>query len=113
MATFLISIQLRPVVGREDEFHEWYENTHLDDVLQTTGFTSAQRFGLRPGGSKKAANSHLALYFAEGASAEEVLDRLHSTRGERNMAGAADVADPAEMELQIHEALGPLHTPRS
>lgn len=33
-----------PVKGREDECDDWYQNTHLADVVALPGFTSAQRY---------------------------------------------------------------------
>src|SRR4051812_5666782 len=40
-----------PVEGREDEYNEWYTNTHLADLLRVPGLMSAQRFRLT--GSQK------------------------------------------------------------
>ena len=33
-----------PVPGREDEYNDWYTNTHLPDVLKVPGIVAAQRF---------------------------------------------------------------------
>ena len=30
--------------AREDEFNEWYDKTHLPDVLETPGFTRVTRY---------------------------------------------------------------------
>jgi hypothetical protein len=45
-----------PVPGREDEFDEWYENTHIPEVLALDGYIAATRYkpknalaGLPPG----------------------------------------------------------------
>lgn len=32
---------------RIDEFHRWYDEVHIPEVLATPGFVSAQRIGLR------------------------------------------------------------------
>jgi hypothetical protein len=34
----------KPVAGREQEYDDWYQNTHLRDVVAIKGFKSAQRF---------------------------------------------------------------------
>ncbi|MFC1861353.1 hypothetical protein ACFLYL_03685 [Chloroflexota bacterium] len=31
-------------VAREDEFNDWYDNIHLPDKLETTGFIKATRY---------------------------------------------------------------------
>ena len=46
MGTYLVLVMSDPVDGRDDEYNQWYEHTHLDEVLVTAGFTSAQRFAL-------------------------------------------------------------------
>ncbi|NIL85860.1 hypothetical protein CH281_18850 [Rhodococcus sp. 06-221-2] len=40
----LYIVQTNAVEGRDDEFNEWYDSTHVPDVLSIDGFESAQRF---------------------------------------------------------------------
>ena len=40
----LYIVQTNAVEGRDDEFNEWYDSTHVPDVLSIEGFESAQRF---------------------------------------------------------------------
>jgi hypothetical protein len=35
-----------PTPGKEDEYHDWYNNTHLNEVIAIPGFAAAQRFEL-------------------------------------------------------------------
>ncbi len=90
MGTYLVMVMSNPVEGREAEFDDWYENTHLDEVLATTGFTSAQRFALEAGVGPASAHRYLALYETEGDSAEEVIARLNARRAERQQSDAID-----------------------
>jgi len=106
MATFTVLIFLNPIEGREGEFHEWYENTHLDEVLTTAGFTAGQRFGLERVVGLEMPNSHLAVYETEGDSAEEVMDRLNSTRDQRQM---LDVIDASSVAIWVFSPLGERH----
>jgi len=34
----------QPVAGREREYHDWYDNQHVQDVVRVPGVLSAQRF---------------------------------------------------------------------
>ena len=43
---YLVLVLTEPTEGNEDRFNEYYENTHLDEVIATTGWSSAQRFKL-------------------------------------------------------------------
>ena len=54
-----------PLPGKEAEFHDWYQNTHLPEVTSVPGFEGAQRFQLVAklmGGDE---NQYLAIYDAE------------------------------------------------
>ena len=42
--TSLYFVQSNSVEGRDDEFNEWYDTTHVPDILGLDGFESAQRF---------------------------------------------------------------------
>ena len=44
MATHRIIVLSNPVPGREDEFNDWYTNTHLHEVLSVHGYVAARRF---------------------------------------------------------------------
>jgi hypothetical protein len=35
-----------PAPGREDEYHDWYLNTHIPEVLESLAWTDAQRYEL-------------------------------------------------------------------
>lgn len=43
-STSLYFVQSNAVDGRDDEFNEWYDTTHIPDILALDGFVSAQRF---------------------------------------------------------------------
>ena len=63
------------VDDREDEYNDWYNNTHLKDVLNVPGFVSAQRFRLSS--AQRMANppyKYLAIYEIE-------TDDIHRTIG--------------------------------
>ncbi len=90
MATYLVVVLSNPVEGREDEFNEWYEHTHLDEVLRSAGFRSAQRFHLDAQAGHASSHDYLALYETEGDSAAEVIERLNATRGQRQQSKSID-----------------------
>lgn len=62
-------VQTNAVVGREDEFDEWYGSVHLPDALAVAGFVSAQRFRVsdtqRPGAGEYPYR-YLTVYEMEG-----------------------------------------------
>jgi hypothetical protein len=66
MQRHIMLVESNAVEGRDDEFHEWYDEEHLPAVLEIDGFEAARRFVGAP-------NSHgdhpprrfLALYEIE------------------------------------------------
>ncbi len=105
---YQILIFLSPQEGKEDEFHEWYEHTHLDDVLRTTEtFTTAQRFGVVHQVGMEQPNSHLAIYDCMAESAEAAMADLNARRGDRDMTGPLDATNVA---MWVVEPLSPQRT---
>jgi hypothetical protein len=54
-----------PLPGKEAEFHDWYQNAHLPEIISIPGFQGAQRFQLVAKLMGSDANQYLAIYDAE------------------------------------------------
>ena len=78
MAKFKLIAFNNPVEGREDEYNDWYSNTHLADVLRVPGFLAGQRFRLasvqKPGTPQPW--QYAAVYDCEADSAQQLLTAL-------------------------------------
>jgi hypothetical protein len=86
-----------PADGREDEFNEWYDSTHLPDVLQVPGVTSGQRYELAPNG--RSPHRYLAVYELEGdpdTVVRELLGRMRS-----GQIAMSDAIDPTAGSLAV------------
>jgi len=46
MAKHILLLLNNSVEGKDAEFNDWYDNTHLADVLREAGFTRARRYTL-------------------------------------------------------------------
>lgn len=75
-----------PVEGREDEYNEWYNNQHLDDVLQVPGVTGATRLKLRSNPADGKAWRYCALYDVDHDDPASILDELNARSGTDRMA---------------------------
>ncbi len=95
MGTYVVLVMSNPREGMEDEFNDWYENTHLDEVLATAGFRAAQRFLLEAERGVSSAHTYMAWYETEGESAEEVIERLEARRDERQQSKSINRRDAA------------------
>ncbi len=41
---YLLKVTSKAIQGREGEYNQWYDNTHIHDVLSLPGFNACQRF---------------------------------------------------------------------
>jgi hypothetical protein len=80
MTKHMAVVLSEPVEGREAKFDEWYENAHIREALESTGWKNAQRFVLAAEKDPKCPLRHLALYEAEAGSGEDVVAKLDATR---------------------------------
>jgi hypothetical protein len=44
VARYVLFVYTRPLPGMEADYHRWYEEVHLAEVLAVSGFTEAQRY---------------------------------------------------------------------
>ncbi|MGR8946636.1 MAG: hypothetical protein ACU84Q_01220 [Gammaproteobacteria bacterium] len=79
----LVVVLTEPTDGREDEFNDYYENIHLDEVIETTGWKSAQRFKLVDEQGRSCPLPYLAVYEVQADNSQEILEGLNATRRER------------------------------
>ena len=78
MSKHVVVVLSEPVEGCEAEFDDWYEKTHIPEVLETTGWTSGQRFKLTAEKGQKCPLQYLAFYEAEAESGDAVVARLRA-----------------------------------
>jgi hypothetical protein len=93
-----------PTEGREDEFNNWYDNTHLSDVLKVEGFVAAQRFKLaETDPPQEFPHRYLALYEVESDDLGYVTQAL----SEAGNSGAMFISE----SLDRPEAIAKYFTP--
>jgi hypothetical protein len=71
---------------KEEEYHRWYDEVHLPDVLKVPGFVAARRYRLSDAQIGEAAvpggHRFLALYEIEAEDPAQVLDALGQAAAE-------------------------------
>jgi hypothetical protein len=82
MARHTFVVFTNPTEGREDEFNDWYDNTHLGDVLKVEGFVAAQRFKLaETDPPQDFSHCYLGLYEVESDDLGKVAQALSEVGG--------------------------------
>ena len=93
------------VEGREKEFNDWYDQTHLREVMAPGGFASAERFRLQRTVGGQFENPSLVLYSLEardGASLQTTLRGMGATKYTMSDAGRFD-----RTQLALYESCSP------
>ncbi|HWE57603.1 MAG TPA: hypothetical protein VG435_19025 [Acidimicrobiales bacterium] len=99
MTDSLLLIYSRPVDGREREYHDWYDHTHLADVMAVPGVRSARRY--RSGDTD---GRYLAVYQLDG-DPDQVLAEMTRRFGTEAMA-PSDALDLSTISMTVWSPLG-------
>ena len=103
----IVAVLTEPTEGREAEFNDYYENLHLDEVLASTGWKSAQRFALTDQVGQACPLPYLALYEVEADDAGDIIRTMDETRPQRQQSDALNRRTAA---VWVFSATGPEHT---
>jgi hypothetical protein len=88
--------------GREDEFNEWYDNTHINEILAIPGMESGQRFRLPGEPGPNQPYRYLTIYEIETDDLDAVWARLADPSGRVR----SDSVDLTGTALWIFEEIG-------
>jgi hypothetical protein len=93
MAKFKMIALTTPVPGKEDQFHDWYQNTHLPELVAFPGMQGAQRYQLVTKLMGSDTNPWLAIYDIECDDPMALLGTL----GEAAATGKTTASDASDM----------------
>ena len=102
----IVVVLTEPNEGKEKGFNDYYENRHLDEVLSSTGWESAQRFKLVDQVGSPCPLPYLAYYEVEAENSEDVLKTLNATRGQREQ---SDTLNKRTAGVWVFAETGPRH----
>jgi len=103
----VVVVLTEPNEGKQEEFDDYYENLHLDEVLSSTGWDSAQRFKLVDEAGSACPLPYLAFYEVEAEKSEDVLKTLNETRSQREQ---SDSLNKRTAGVWVFAETGPKHT---
>jgi len=109
MPNYKFIVLSRAVEGREDEYNDWYQNTHLREIVGIPGVVGAQRFRLAQQLSGEAPAQYLAIYELESEDLQGfVMEMLRRAGSGEITVSPAMVENP---QAVIYEEFGARVTP--
>ena len=98
-----------PTEGQQEAYHDYYEQLHLDEVLASTGWTSAQRFKLVDEAGQSCPLPYLALYETTAPQAGEpgAIEIMNNSRDQRQQSRSINKRTAA---VWVFEEIGEQHT---
>ena len=103
----LVLVLSEPTEGQETEFNQYYEDLHLDDVLRTTGWKTAQRYQLVDQAGKECPLPYLAVYETEADENQTAIEIMNNSRKDRVQSKSINKRTAGAW---VFEAIGPEHT---
>ncbi|MDR3417182.1 MAG: hypothetical protein P4L83_13440 [Nevskia sp.] len=103
---YKLMVLSQPVAGREDEYHRWYEDAHMRQMLALPGVKSAQRFRLARGLGERHTWPYLAIYEVETDDIDGVLQELSRRAGGEHLV-ISDALAKDSVYAAVYEALAP------
>lgn len=92
MPQYKMVVFTQPKEGREDDYNEWYQHTHLAEIVALPGITGAQRLKLSATLGEGDRFPYLAIYDISTDEVGALVKRLETaaTNGELTMSDAVD-----------------------
>src|SRR5579862_1411797 len=110
---YIMLVFANPIAGHEAEFNDWYQNTHMGDLVQLQGWMGAQRFRIvnnvqpRPTAAGYQ-HGYLIIWDLEETEAPLALNRMTAAiSGGKSRLGAAFNYTPGAGGGGTFEAIGP------
>lgn len=101
MPKAILYVESSPVsTDREDEYNDWYTNTHVPEILALPGFTGATRYKAAAAEGQEPA--YVAIYEIDADDPQGVVNELMSTM----RAGKLTMSDSIKPgTMRVYEAL--------
>ncbi len=104
MERYRLSVYTRPVTGQEEEFHRWYSEVHLAEVLQVPGFVYVERWSLcHPAEPVTAGNEGFLATFT--IITDDIEATLGSFEEARSYMSTTPSLDPASVRFELAQLL--------
>jgi len=100
----IVIVMSNPVEGKENEYNDWYENTHVDEVLQVQGIATGQRFRVNDADAN--GQRYAAVYEIDDDDLDLIMKRV--AQAAPNWV-KSDAFDTSTGKMLLLSPIGPQH----
>jgi hypothetical protein len=101
MKKYILTTFSLPIIGKEAEYNQWYDNIHCPDLLMIPAVKTAQRFFPEP--RLNAGSPYLAIYELETDDINSVMQSLQDGTYAIRPSNAIDTAS---VTMQVYQVWG-------
>ncbi len=105
MARYKLVVMSRPTEGREDEYNDWYQNFHLQQMVALPGFVSAQRFRFSRSLGERNIFPYMAIYEIDSDDIDAVVRAIEASAGTEQLMVSSAI-DTGSAYAAIYEEFG-------
>ena len=87
MSRYLIQFETRPLEGRVEEYHNWYNSVHVPDMLSIPGFKTCERYRVL---GIEGADNYIAAYVVDCDDPRQLIAELASLTSSMTISPALD-----------------------
>lgn len=102
MGKYVMVVQSQAKEGRDKDFNEWYDSTHLADILAIPGIKSGRRFTSTDVGLGASVMPYLAIFEVELDDPKTIMVEMGKRSADGTMKGTDAVDGPATI-LRFYE----------
>ncbi len=95
----------RPTEGREDEYNDWYQNVHLQEIVALDGFRTARRYRLAKEMREEGIYPYVAVYEVDAPDADAAVTEL-TTAAREGRINMSEAIDRGDIYAAVYEAFG-------
>ena len=110
MPTCKLVALTRPLPGREQDYHDWYNNVHLPELVNLFKMKGAQRYELVAKLMGADENQYLAIYDIEADDPMALLGEMGAAAQSGQMT-QSDASDMGTTYTALFQELGPRVVP--
>jgi len=103
VASFLLMVFSSPKPGQEQDYHAWYQNQHLADVVALDGFVGGSRYAPVEMAGVESGKQFLAIYEIEAEDYEAAMQTLAEMGSHMEISPGFD---PSSVKRQLFKSIG-------